>query len=219
MAQEDPDSFKALIYLFQQGKGVEARSELEKLHRKGKLGSTNLSGTDWEYVKDDKGVLTRKYKTAEAGSSQNDIVYQKLSDYFDWIENTITEEGLNVNEEEIQSYVLEQKDRAGKDISTDEAKKQILLYRSIQLANSGVCTTIFEDWNDLTAQILTTKAKLEEMLAPKAGESTEDKSFEARKDALKNNAEYKKLSDKLKNLRQQYQDLMAGKKSDFYFGQ
>lgn len=219
MAQEDPDSFKALIYLFQQGKGVEAQSELEKLHRKGKLGSTNLSGIDWEYVKDDKGALTRKYKAAEVGSSQNDIVYQKLSDYFDWIENTITEEGLNVSEEEIQSYVLEQKDRAGKDISTDEAKKQILLYKSIQLVNSGVCTTIFEDWNDLTAQILTTKAKLEEMLAPKAGERTEDKSFEARKEALKNNAEYKKLSDKLKDLRQQYQDLMSGKKSDFYFGQ
>jgi hypothetical protein len=46
MAKEDPDSFKSLIYLFQQGKGAEARSELERLHDKGKLGSTNLSGTE-----------------------------------------------------------------------------------------------------------------------------------------------------------------------------
>lgn len=57
------------------------------------------------------------------------------------------------------------------------------------------------------------------MLSPKSGESVEDKSFEARKEALKNNLEYKKLSDELKTLRQEYQDLMEGKKSDYYFGQ
>lgn len=46
MAKEDPGSFKTFIYLFQQGKGAEARAELERLHDEGKLGSTNLSGTE-----------------------------------------------------------------------------------------------------------------------------------------------------------------------------
>lgn len=60
---------------------------------------------------------------------------------------------------------------------------------------------------------------MEEMLSPKEGDTTDTKAFEARKEALKNNAEYKKLAEELKSLRQEYQDLMEGKKSDYYFGQ
>lgn len=148
MAQEDPDSFKALIYLFQQGKGAEARSELEKLHRKGKLGSTNLSGTDWEYVKDDKGVLTRKYKAAEAGSSQNDIVYQKLSDYFDWIENTMVEEGLNLTEKELEEIIVFGRN-LGQEMTEEQARKWFAaneMRRRVEaVGDPGVHTQIFSE--------------------------------------------------------------------------
>lgn len=123
MAKEDPDSFKSLIYLFQQGKGAEARAELEKLHNKGKLGSINLSGTEWEWIKNDKGKLTIQYKSAQPGSSQNDIVYQKLSDYFNWIENALVEEGLNMSEDEVEEAIMLIKDSTGKDATPEEAKK------------------------------------------------------------------------------------------------
>jgi hypothetical protein len=87
------------------------------------------------------------------------------------------------------------------------------------ITSKGVHTQIFEEWNDLSAKIIKIKAQMEEMLSPKEGDTTDTKAFEARKEALKNNAEYKKLAEELKSLRQEYQDLMEGKKSDYYFGQ
>ena len=115
------------------------------------------------------------------------------------------------------------KDSTGKDVTPDEAKTWLANMQMFNKANAitsqGVHTQIFEEWNDLSAKIIKVKAQMEEMLSPKEGDTTDSKAFEARKEALKNNAEYKKLSEELKNLRQEYQYLMEGKKSDYYFGQ
>lgn len=60
---------------------------------------------------------------------------------------------------------------------------------------------------------------MEKMAAPKEGESSDSSSTEDRIRALKKNSKYKELEDKLKELRKQRDELISGKKNDFYYGQ
>ena len=71
------------------------------MHTAGKLASTNLSGSEFEIVKDgDKSTI--QYKSAEKGNSQNDLIYQQLNYYIDRINEVIKEEGLDISDAELQ---------------------------------------------------------------------------------------------------------------------
>jgi hypothetical protein len=87
------------------------------------------------------------------------------------------------------------------------------------LIDKGVSSRIYEDWNKLTEDIVRTRAEMERMAAPKDGEASDRASAEAKIEALKNNSEYKKLEDDLKELRKQRDELISGNKNDFYYGQ
>lgn len=94
-----------MITLIRNGKGEALKSELNKLHKKGALGSTVLSDTQYDLVKDDKGTHI-VYKQAEVGHSQNDAIYNQLNSFIDRIEKIMTEEGLYLSDDAISNDVF-----------------------------------------------------------------------------------------------------------------
>ena len=66
----DTDGFKQLIYLHRQGKGDAIHRELERLYKKGKLASTNLSAEGAKIIMKD-GAPKLVYGSAEKGKSQS----------------------------------------------------------------------------------------------------------------------------------------------------
>jgi hypothetical protein len=77
--QKNPEAYNAedeMIYLLRQGKKSDLIRELNKLHDKGKLGSTKL-GIESEL--DEKG--NRVYLSAQPGQkTQNDVVFDRIAE-------------------------------------------------------------------------------------------------------------------------------------------
>lgn len=99
------DGLGELVYLIREGKLDQVRRELDRLHKNGSLGSTNLSGTELEYIKDgdsNKWV----YKPADQGNSQNDLIHKQLGYYLDRISEVVKEEGMDLSDSELQTLML-----------------------------------------------------------------------------------------------------------------
>lgn len=217
------DGFKEMIYLLRSGKEQELRTELDRLHNAGKLASTNLSGTEFELVKDGpKGSI--QYKAAEVGNSQNDLVYKQMNYYIDRMNEVIKEEGLDISDAELQ-FITEQADISGRTI--EQTRQDYLNARrelktktiTEQIIDSGLYSQLFEDWNNLTAQIIQTKVDLERLLTPGETEAKTPKDIEARIAAMRTNSEYQQLRVKLDNLRNERNAIINGERNDYYTGQ
>lgn len=217
------DDLRGIIYLINSGKKDDLLSELEKWHKRGKLASTNLSGTETETIKDG-NTYSIQYKTANKGESQNDLVYQQLVNYINRIDDLLKEENLDYSEEELQYITSIAKEQG---VSVETIKNNInVLKRSNRLFNikeqiieSGLYNQLFNDWQKLSEEIIKTKVSLEKMLAPSETESKTSKDFDDKEEALKNNSEYKQLKRKLDDLRKQRDEILKGEKNDFYTSQ
>ena len=217
------DGFKEIIYLLRDGKEQDIRNELTRLHTAGKLASTNLSGSEFEIVKDG-SKNTIKYKAAEPGKSQNDVVYQQLNYYVDRINEVLKEEGLDINDEELQ-WISEQAGISGQTI--EQIRQAYLFSKQRQrentiterIINSGLYSQIFEDWNNLTSQIVQTKVDLERMLTPDIDDPKTPKDIDAKIASMRTNSEYQQLRLKLDNLRSERDSIIHGERNDFYTGQ
>lgn len=212
---QNDDSLKEIIYLLRDGKENQLRMELDRLHKAGKLGSTNLSGTEIEEA---------QYKATSSGDSQNDLLYQQIGFYIDRINEVLKEEGLDLSDAELQ-YITQQADIAGKSI--EETRQGYLNLKKLsrqqtiedKIISSGLYSQIFEDWNNLTSEIIKTKVELENLLTPADNEPKTPKDIEARIEAMRNNSEYQRLRLKIDTLRAQRDEILTGKKNDFYTGQ
>lgn len=220
---QNDDSLKEIIYLLRDGKENQLRMELDRLHKAGKLGSTNLSGTEIEFVKDG-NITEAQYKATSSGDSQNDLLYQQIGFYIDRINEVLKEEGLDLSDAELQ-YITQQADIAGKSIEETRQGyinlKKLSRQQTIEdkIISYGLYSQIFEDWNNLTSEIIKTKVELENLLTPADNEPKTPKDIEARIEAMRNNSEYQRLRLKIDTLRAQRDEILTGKKNDFYTGQ
>lgn len=217
------DGFKEIIYLLRQGKEAEIRTELDRLHNAGKLASTNLSGTEFELVKDgDRSII--QYKAAEVGNSQNDLIHRQLNYYIDRIKEVIKEEGLDISDGELQ-YITEQANISGRTLEQTRQdyinQRRFFAERNIteKIIDSGIYSQLFEDWNNLTAKIIQTKAELEQLLTPAENEPKTPKDIDAKIASMRNNSEYQRLRVQIDDLRNQRNAIINGEKNDFYTGQ
>lgn len=101
----DENSLRELSYIIAQGRGQEIKDYYKKLHKKGLLGSTTLSGTKFETITNADGTTEEKAQTAVQGESQNDIVYEALIQHIDYIEGMMEDEGIKVSEKYLMNQV------------------------------------------------------------------------------------------------------------------
>lgn len=210
-----------MIYLIRNGKTNEIRNEINRLYKSGKLGSTNLSGSNFEVNKD--GEIN--YKPASDGDSQNDVIHDQLNFYVDRIENLLKEENLDYSDDELQRLTTENIKFEGWSVDqVREALKQAQSegrFKQIEnsIINNNLHSRIFDDWAKLTDDIVKTKVELETLLTPDENEPKTPKDIDEKIAALKNNAKYQELKTKLDNLRAQRDSILQGEKNDYYMGQ
>jgi hypothetical protein len=87
-----------LIYLISNGKTAEVLNELEDWRKKGKLGSTTRSATQFEYNKDGDPVYLT---AANEADSQNQFVYDKIKDSITQLETILKSHGANLGEDDL----------------------------------------------------------------------------------------------------------------------
>lgn len=97
-----------LTYLLRNQQKHEILSELDKMRKRGMLGSTTLSATDYYTDSDGK----REYKTAKNSSdSQNEYVYNMLVDYINQLDRAINQEEINYSDEDVLDKLVRSNDR------------------------------------------------------------------------------------------------------------
>ena len=203
-------SMEELVYLIRNGRADEIRDYYSKLYKKGKLGNTNLSGTKYELIGNDANGSLDENAVAQPvddSGSQNDLVYNVLMNHIDYVENIMNEEGLKLPESEIFASLQNLKE--GKDY--DPVLNAII--------NSGIHTSIFNDVNKISTEIVKTRAELTALIDKneKNASTQEERKIEA--EQLNNNLEIKKLQEKLNVLREKRNEITNGDRSDYYAGQ
>lgn len=99
--------------LIRNGHAQELRDYVETLRKKGKLGSTNLSGTKYTEVTDDEGNVTgRTWLTAEnAKDSQNELIAKHLNNKITAIEAVINNNELGLSDDQLFNNMVLQESR------------------------------------------------------------------------------------------------------------
>lgn len=102
-----------MAVLIRNGHAQELRNEVEKLRKKGKLGSTNLSGTKYDSVKDDAGNITsRTWLTASnADDTQNELIAKHINNKINAIEAIINNNELGLSDEQLFNNMVLQESR------------------------------------------------------------------------------------------------------------
>lgn len=214
--KENKEHFQKIVYLFRNGKEQEVRNITKQLWNQGKFASKNLSGYEFE-VMNSSGSPEAKYKPAKQGESQNDLIYKELTKIYDRISSIITEEGLNISDEEIENIIS-----ARPDLSRDDAVNIIKNYRAsshdTNIFSLGIHTQALQDINSLATDILKTKVAMESMLSLGATDPKTNPDVEAHIKAVKKSHEYQKLESKLEQLRTKRDAILSGKYNDYYMG-
>lgn len=99
--------------LIRNGHAQELRDYVETLRKKGKLGSSNLSGTKYTEVTDDEGNVTgRTWLTAEnAKDSQNELIAKHLNNKITAIESVINNNELGLSDDQLFNNMVLQESR------------------------------------------------------------------------------------------------------------
>lgn len=99
--------------LIRNGHAQELRDYIETLRKKGKLGSSNLSGTKYTEVTDDEGNVTgRTWLTAEnAKDSQNELIAKHLNNKITAIEAVINNNELGLSDDQLFNNMVLQESR------------------------------------------------------------------------------------------------------------
>ena len=102
-----------MAVLIRNGHAQELRNEIEKLRKKGKLGSTNLSGTKYDSVKDENGnVVSRTWLTAEdASDTQNELIAKHINNKINAIEAIINNNELGLSDGDLFNNMVMQEAR------------------------------------------------------------------------------------------------------------
>ena len=145
---KSPESVKQeLTYLLRNGRKEELLQELDTLHKKGKLGSTVLST---EYSEDPSDPNVRYFKTAESSDkSHNTFIYNKMKNYIEAIDTAINQEKMNYSDSDILDKLAR----------SDERLAQV----QEVIGKDGINGRYLQRFNTLTSEIITQKAKIQEL--------------------------------------------------------
>lgn len=217
-AVQQNNHFQEIVYLARNNKLGDFRKELKSVRDKG-IYSKNLSGIEGKEIDDgDKKII--QWEAAKENESQNEIIYNRLSAYVDYVEAMIKEENLELSDEKLEKIISEIP-------NLNESEKEG--YKNILIANkrgeydalvftSGIASEVFQHFNDLATDIVKTKSEMESMLTPNVTDSKTPSDVDSHIKALQKNAKYIELKDKLEKLRAQRNAILSGQYNDYYMG-
>ena len=87
------------------------------------------------------------------------------------------------------------------------------------LKDESIVSKIYQDWNDLSQNILSTKLQMEEMLKPDSTSSKTPKDVDTHIASTLKDPRYIELQSKLNSLRLERDNILLGHKNDYYYGQ
>lgn len=192
----DIDDMKKFIYYIAEGKGQEMRDLYGKWHKRGLLGSKDLS-TNLTTIKSIDGK-TPIVESANNNLSQNDVVYRHLMNTIDFFEKLIDSEAIGFTKQQIDNL---------RTAGFTESDKTI---RAQTLIDLGAYSTLQDDLLNLAANIVKKnnelQSKIDTISAP--GDTSPSKEdYEAK---IKNNREIQQLQDELKELREKRESILNG---------
>lgn len=202
----DNQTAQEIVYLIRQGRTEDIKKELDRLHKKGKLGDVNLSGMTGEFVNVDNEPQIKFYN-AEFGESQNDVVYKQLIDYIDRVDSLITSEGLKVPDEVLKNLQVYQQEGKPYDVIAET------------ILSSSVTTQIFNDFNDISTKMLRKAAELSKLEKSEPNTPITNETQKAIAEQNNNNLEIQKIKQEIEDLRSQRDAILRGDKTGYYFGQ
>lgn len=187
-----------LVNLATQGRLNDVKRYATKLAQKGLVGNDNLSGTLFETI-DSVDGKTDVAASSEKSISQNQLVYDAFMKQINFIEAILADEGFLKAREQITNTLKLDKTEAG-----------VRLFESL-----GVNDIIMHDVTRLGTEIVKIRAKMQaiaDSLRP-TDENYDKTEYEKK---VKNNEEYKQYEEQLKELRQEFDDLLKAKNISRY---
>lgn len=218
-AVKNSNHMQELVYLYRNGKGTDVAREFKRRYDKGLIASRNLSGLEGKHIIDgDKTTI--QWEAAKPGESQNDVVYNRITAYLNYIDNLVKEENLAISDDQLEKLVAE---IPGLNDEQKEGLKAMHIaavrgeYDSA-IFTSGISMEVFQEFNDIATQIVQKKAQLEEMLSLGATDPKTPADVDAHIKKVKKDPEYIKLHEELEALRTKRDNILKGQYNDYYMG-
>ena len=192
----DTDDMKKFIYYIAEGRGQEMRDLYGKWHKRGLLGSKDLS-TNLTTITSIDGK-TPVVESASDNLSQNDVVYRHLLNTIDFIEELVNSEAIGFTKQQLDNL---------KTVGFTPSDKTI---RAQTLIDLGAYSTLQDDLLNLAANIVKKNNQIQEKLDAIVIPNDTSPSKEEYDKKVKNNKEIQQLQDELKDLRKQRESILNG---------
>ena len=213
--QVNPSDMEKLVYLIATGNRSEIDYYLDKWHKKGALGNTNLAI--------DGDVLTsldgkEQYIPKTFGTNQNDAVYNVLKNTLDTIQQAVESETYqNLFSAESWNNLMKM------GYSPIEAMKENpnLLGASTLVALQDY-SSFQKDFHKNLAEIVKYKLAIQERtkeLSNNASAASTEDEKKTQAESIKNDAKIQEYTKKLKELREERDKFFTGEKNRYYSGQ
>ena len=212
-----------LVWYERNGYGQEVRDRINRLYKQGKLGNKNLSskGSRIKTV-DDKEVVI--YGQGDEEDNQNLFVYNVINSYLDRLDAAINDNGLFTSDNKIFDQIWKSiRERRNND---DDPEVQLYHFledydtaKAITVEQMGFLNAVRQDADKLSFDILKKADDIEkakQQIRQREHLTDADSAKEA--ELFKNSQYIKTLESELKELKQQWQDILDGKRNGYYMG-
>ena len=193
------DDFKKLVYYIADGKADEMRDWLNTWHKKGLLGSKNLTSKLSSVESIDGITPIMEQVSGNNNISQNDATYQGMLKFIDTMEAIIKAEGINITPENLLNI---------KKLGFTPSKE---LLNADVLVDSMEYSNLTEDYLNLAKDIVETNVKLKEAILEATVKEDTPEARAKTEENIRNSEEIKNLQQHLSELRKKRDDFHAGK--------
>ena len=193
----DVDDMKKFIYYIAEGRGQEMKDLYGKWHKRGLLGSKDLS-TNLTTITSIDGKTPIVESASNNDLSQNDVVYRHLLNTIDFFEELVNSEAIGFTKQQIDNL---------KTIGFTPTDKTI---RAQTLIDLGAYSTLQDELLNLAVDIVKKNNQIQEKLDAIGTPSDTSPSKEEYDKKIKNNKEIQQLQDELKELRNKRESILNG---------
>lgn len=213
-----------LVWYERNGYGQEVRDRVKRLYKQGKLGNENLSSKG-SRIKTINGKETVIYNQGDENDNQNLFTYNVINSYLDRLDAAINDNGLFTSDNKIFDQIWKSiRERRNNDDDDPEVQLYHFLEdydtaKAITIEQMGFLNAVKQDADKLSFDILNKAAEIEKAKQQiRQREHLTDADSAREKELFKNSQYLKTLEEELKDLKQQWQDILEGKRNGYYMG-